>query len=115
MLALAASSLWWIVFRSAFCLSIAMNDTLDGPLKDLAMPFYAFLLLLLLMGATNQSIGSILAPISVDPLQFEVTALTQIYNACVSFPQLGPSHASMLGEEKMNVRNSDVVNSINMQ
>jgi len=100
LLALGTSYLWWILFRSGYCLNMAATNSLEGPLKELAMPSYAFLFLLLMVGATNQCLGAIMAPIEIDPKQYDVTALTQIYNACISFPQLGQSHPSMLIEKE---------------
>ena len=95
LLALTASFLWWIIFRSGYCVNMATSNQLDGPLKELAMPSYAMLGLLLVTASTNLCLGAILAPIEIDPAQSEVSALTQLYNALVSFPQLGQSHSSM--------------------
>jgi len=101
-----ASCVWWIIFRSGYCLNMAISGVFDDPLNSLAMPSYVFLALLVVAGATNQCVGAIMAPIPIDPAQFEVSALTQIYNTFVSFPQLGQSHACMRADDEGNQQNA---------
>lgn len=98
-LALGIAFFWWLVFRAAYCVSIGANAQLNGPYSELAMPSYALIGMLMVIAATNICIGLILAPIPTTQDQYEVSSLTQIYNACVSFPQLGPSHFSMVADE----------------
>ena len=105
MITVVASGLWWIIFRSGYCLNMAVAGFFDDPLNSLAMPSYIFLALLVVAGATNQCIGALMAPIPIDPAQFEVSALTQIYNAFVCFPQLGQSHACMRANDEGNQQN----------
>jgi len=90
LLSAAAAYMWWVAIRSGYCVSMAMGKSFDGPLSEQAMPIYALLGLFLLIIATNLCFSSLMKAIAIDPGQFEVSPLTQIYNACVSFPQLGP-------------------------
>jgi hypothetical protein len=90
--------MWWGAIRAGYCVQMATSKTLDGPLSDLAMPMFALIGLFLLIAATNICFGTLMKAIEIDPGVFEVSPLTQIYNAIVSFPQLGPSPPLVVSE-----------------
>lgn len=90
MLSALSAYLWWMLFRAGYVLSIASDKSLDGPLADLAMPLLALFGLILLTIATSIALSSILKVIPINAGQFDVSPLTLVYNAIVSFPQLGP-------------------------
>ncbi len=90
LLSALAAYMWWAIIRSGYCVHMATTKTLDGPLSELAMPIISLVGLFLLIIATNLCFGALMKAIEFDAGQFEVSPLTQIFNAIVSFPQLGP-------------------------
>ncbi len=87
--------MWWIVFRGGAFLSLAGQESIDGPLVEQAMSIWWMLLLIVLIVASSLSLGAIFAPIPFDEKQYELSPLTILYNAVVCFPQLGPSSIGM--------------------
>ncbi len=98
LLSAIAAFMWWGVIRAGYCVEMAASKTLDGPLSELAMPILTLIGLFLLIAATNICFGTLMKAIEIDPGVFEVSPLTQIYNAFVSFPQLGPSPPLVINE-----------------
>jgi hypothetical protein len=88
--------MWWLVFRGGAFLSLAARSDFEGPLVTQAMSIGWMLLMFGLIIASSLSLGAIIAPIPIDSNQYELSPLTIVYNAVVSFPQLGPSNVGML-------------------
>jgi hypothetical protein len=83
---------WWFVFRGLTCLGIADDNLPENYLSTQALSPLMFCILAMVVSASNLGLGAILGPIPISSSEdLELARLTVIYNALVSFPQLGPS------------------------
>lgn len=98
---------WWSIFRGLVCLSAAQNSQIFGTWDSVAMPLYAWLLLMMVIVGTQVFLSSFFAPLPLDDRPIDHPILPQIYNFVVSFPQTGPKHAALFVPYRRPVVESD--------
>jgi hypothetical protein len=109
---------WWMAFRGFACSQLGALSTpqeFADTISVNAMSFFKLLLLIAAIAFTSLGLANLLATIPVSSNSYELSPITVLYNAAISFPQLGPTSLAMVREESgaaFNNVNSEAIQSV---